>query len=114
SFRCMTAHFRRVLPGLGAEAGVARDGDGGGAVGELEFGEDRGDVVAYRLFGQDEAAGDLVVAQTGGDEVEDFAFPRGELGEDLRGVGLVGAGEEGHDAPGYGGGVDGVAGGDGQ
>jgi Integrase core domain len=109
SFKCLQISL--ALLGLGAEAGVAGFGDGGGAVGDLELGEDRRDVVAYRLFGQDEAPGDLVLAQTDGDEVEDFAFPRGEVGEDLRGIGLVGAREEGHDAPGHAGGVDGVAGG---
>ena len=80
-----------------------------GPVGELQLREDRRHVVAHRLLGQDQPAGDLVVAVPGGDQVQDLAFPVGELGEDLGRVGPARAGEEVHDPPGHGRPVDGLA-----
>jgi hypothetical protein len=55
---------------------------GPGAVGDLEFGEDVGDVVAYGLQAEEELFGDLLVIVSGGDEVQDLALAVGELGED--------------------------------
>ena len=63
----------------GAEGGL-------GPVGGLEFVEDLGDVVLHRLEGQSERPGDLLVAGPAGEQVEDFAFPCGQV------VGLGGGG----------------------
>jgi len=97
-----------------SEAGVSGSGCGGGAVGYLEFEQQRGDVVADRLLGQFQAAGDFVVACPGGKQIEDVAFAGGQFGDNLGGVSLVGSGVEGDDAAGDRGAVDGVAGCDGE
>jgi hypothetical protein len=52
-----------------------------GAVGHVELGEDVGHVVADRLGAEDQAAGDGLVVQAPGDEVEDVVLPLGQLGE---------------------------------
>ena len=57
------------------------------AVGDLEFGEDVGDMVTHGLRAEEEAAGDLRVTVTPGDEVEDLALAGGKLGEGICGVG---------------------------
>jgi hypothetical protein len=62
-----------VLP----ESSVSSAGGGSGAVGHLQFEQQRGDVVAHSLFGQAEAAGDLVVAGAGGEQIEHVAFAGG-------------------------------------
>jgi hypothetical protein len=55
-----------LLPGV-AEAGVAGLGHSRGAVGDLEFEQDGGDVVADGLLRQHQPPGDLVVAAAGSD-----------------------------------------------
>jgi len=56
----------------GAEGGL-------GPVGGLELVEDAGDVVLHGLQRDAEGAGDLLVAGTLGQQVEDLAFPRGQV-----------------------------------
>jgi hypothetical protein len=53
-----------------------------GTVGDLEFGEDVGDVVVYGLQAEEELFGDLLVIVPASDEVQDLAREVGELGED--------------------------------
>lgn len=50
------------------------------------------------VFGQDQPPGDLVVAASGGDQVEYLPLAGGQLREDLGGVPLLRAGEELDDA----------------
>src|SRR3989442_1265528 len=52
-------------------------------VSHLEFAEDIGDIVAHGVMAQDEACGNLSVAVTLGDQVEDFALAHGQFGKDL-------------------------------
>jgi hypothetical protein len=68
-----------------AEAGVAGAQDGLGAVGHLQLGEDGREVVGDRLAAEAEPFGDLVVVAAGGQQVQDLAFPGGQLGERGRG-----------------------------
>ena len=56
----------------GAEGGL-------GPVGGLELVEDMGDVVLHGLQGDAEGPGDLLVAGTLGQQVEDLAFPCGQV-----------------------------------
>lgn len=42
---------------------------------------DATDVIADCFGGNDQALGDLVIAEAVGDQLEDFALARGELGE---------------------------------
>jgi hypothetical protein len=93
-----------------AEADIAGSGDGDGAVADLELENDCGDVVADRLVGQAEAAGNGMVAATGGDQIEHVIYARGEFREGVGGVGASSAGEEADDASGDGGAVDGTSG----
>src|SRR5688572_16894036 len=51
------------------------------AGGDAELGEDVGDVVAHGLLAEGQAAGDGVVVEAAGDEVEDLALAIGQLGE---------------------------------
>jgi hypothetical protein len=55
-----------------SESGGAGDEAGFGAVGDLEFGENAGDVVADRLLAEEEFGGDLSVAEPFGEQVEDL------------------------------------------
>src|SRR6266545_2744516 len=107
---------RSCVPGSWcvAEAGSAGADDGFGAVGDLKFGEDCGDVVADGFGADDEVLRDGGVRPSDGDQVEDFAFAGGQLGEGFGGRGAVGcAGEEVDDPACHGGSEDGLAGGDG-
>jgi NAD(P)H-dependent flavin oxidoreductase YrpB (nitropropane dioxygenase family) len=54
----VVARAREIILGLPAETGLTGADDGGGPVGEVELGEDGGDVVADGLGGQVQAAGD--------------------------------------------------------
>jgi hypothetical protein len=76
-----------TVVGVAAEAGGAGPDDGLGPVGDLEFGEDAGYQVADCLGAEEEALGDIGVGVSGGDEVEDFAFACGQVGEQLLVVG---------------------------
>src|SRR5512132_2924103 len=67
--------------GTVAEAGLPGTDDCLGAVGDVQFGEDVGDVVAYRLGTDDEAAGDVAVVSALGDQVQHLPLPLGQLGE---------------------------------
>jgi hypothetical protein len=58
-----------------------------GSVGHLEPGEDGRDVVGDGLAAEGELLGDLVVVVAGGQQVQDLAFPGGQLRE---GVGVAG------------------------
>ena len=55
-----------------------RTNDGLGAVGDLQLGEDVGDVVPYGLRAEGELPGDGGVGMSFGDEVEDLALAFGE------------------------------------
>jgi hypothetical protein len=68
-----------------AEAGVAGAQDGLGSVGHLEPGGDGRDVVGDGLAAEGELLGDLVVVVAGGQQVQDLAFPGGQLRERGRG-----------------------------
>src|SRR5258706_14780043 len=63
-------------------------------VGHLQFAEDVGDIVAHRVWAKHKAARNLVVAVAKCDEVEDFSFAFGEVGENLRGKDWPGRGKE--------------------
>ena len=56
-------------------------GGGFGAAGDLELGQDAGDVVLDRLLGQAELAGDLAVGAALGDQGEDALLLGGEAGQ---------------------------------
>src|SRR4051794_15432336 len=72
----LTDLLRRIAPGVErrscAQTGVARLGDRRGPVRNLELRQDGGHVVPHRLLGEDEPAGDLVVAQSAGEQFEDL------------------------------------------
>ena len=55
----------RIFRRRSADTGLFRLECGGGSVGDLEFGEDLGDMVADRLFGHAETSGDFVIAAGG-------------------------------------------------
>jgi hypothetical protein len=60
------------------EAGFVCGDDELGSVAGAEFGEEAADVGLCGERADVEVVGDLVVAQPGGDELEDFAFALGE------------------------------------
>jgi hypothetical protein len=60
-----------------AEPGLSSHGDGLSSVLHLKFGEDVGDVIGDGLGAESEAAGDLDVARSAGDEREDLSFAVG-------------------------------------
>src|SRR5512132_1554198 len=70
-----------------AEAGLAGSDNCLCAVGDVQFGEDVGDVVAYRLGADDEVAGNVAVVSSFGDHVQHFPLPLGQLGERVGGRG---------------------------
>ena len=72
-----------------AEAGVAGAQDRLGAVGHLKLGEDGRQVVGDGLDAEGELFGDLVVAATSGQQVQDLTFPGGQLRERGRSLGGV-------------------------
>src|SRR6516164_105844 len=101
----------RRFPGGAAEPGVAGFDDGLGAVGDLEFGEDVGYVVADGFGAEEQLAGDVGVAAALGEQRQDLAFAFGQFGE----CGLLprrGAGEVVQDPLRDGGAEDGFAVGD--
>jgi hypothetical protein len=57
------------------QARLTGHGDRSGSVLHLEFGEDVGDVIGDGLRAEAEAAGDLDVALSAGDEQEDLSSP---------------------------------------
>ena len=69
--------------GLGNEAGGLGDLDGLGATPGAELVEETAGMGFYGVFADEEAGGNLAIAEAGGDEAEDFQFARGdaELGE---------------------------------
>jgi hypothetical protein len=67
-------------------------------------------VIADGLFRQHQPAGDLMVAQASRDQLQHLPLAFSQLGKYLRGILLVGAGEERHDAAGHRGAVDRLAG----
>src|SRR4030095_9956872 len=72
---------REVSAGAGgtvAEAGLAGAGECPRAVVDVQLGEDVGDVVAYRLGADDEAAGDVAVVSALGDQVQYLPLPLGQ------------------------------------
>jgi len=73
----------RVGQRLGNEAGGFGDLDGLGAAPGSEFVEEAAGVGLDGVFADEEASGDLAVAEARGDEAENFEFARGdgELGE---------------------------------
>src|SRR4051812_22374608 len=74
------ARYWRVLFSA-AESCFAGPHDRLGAVGDLEFGEDVGDVVTHRLRAEHEDFRQVGVVAPGRDEVEHLVFARGELRE---------------------------------
>src|SRR3954454_1738744 len=64
-----------------SQAGLAGLDDGVAAVGEMQLGEDGGDVVGDRLRGQVETRSDLGVTEARSHGVEDLALAFRELGE---------------------------------
>jgi phosphatidylinositol alpha 1,6-mannosyltransferase len=94
------------------EVGLVGDHDGLDAVAEAEFGQDARDVGLHRRFGQEQAAGDLDVAQSLRDQGQHFAFPgrqRGEIAVQRRRPPRFGCGEAFDQAAGDGRGEQGVA-----
>src|SRR5215207_8667248 len=71
-----------------------------GPVGNLQLGEDVGDVVTHGLRTKEEACGDLGVGVTLRDEVEDLHLAGGEFRKGLLRGGRFGCGEEVHEATG--------------
>src|SRR5215472_6700270 len=72
--------FSRALWRGDSGGGYARSagGFGGGlAVGDAEFGQDAGEVVAYGHRAEHELAGDSIVVQSAGDQAEYLPFPGG-------------------------------------
>ena len=67
------------LGSVAAEPGSAGADDGVGSVGDLEFAEDVGDVVADGFWAEEQAAGDGGVVQALGDQVQD-SRSRAQLG----------------------------------
>ena len=63
------------------EAGVAGSHDGLGAGGDVELGEDVGDMVAERLGAHAEPRRDLAVVEPPGHQVEDLGLACGEIGQ---------------------------------
>jgi hypothetical protein len=61
-----------------------------GAVAQAELAEDAADVGLDRLFGEDEALGDLPVGKAAGDQGENLGLPRGERVEASGGAGSRG------------------------
>jgi hypothetical protein len=75
--RATTAPARgRAASATGAHPGVARHDDGLDPVGHPQLHEDVGHVVAHRLLGQAEPAGDRHVAVPAGHQLEDLPLPR--------------------------------------
>src|SRR5918998_4687914 len=70
---------------LSPQPRLAGPDDGVSPVGDLQFGEDVGDVVAYGLGAEVEAGGDLGVGVALGDEVEDLDLTGSQLGQGLGG-----------------------------
>src|SRR5688572_8663195 len=112
----VTSLARRVLVALRsgsavswgtAQAGGAGLGCGLGSGGDLEFGEDGGDVVADGLRSQAQAGADRGVGQAGGQEVEDLVFAGGELRKGV--CGAARGAEVAEEAAGYAGAEDGLA-----
>ena len=89
-----SARVRGLLPGRVRvlRVGVSESGGAGDearlrAIGDLELGEDAGDVVADGLLAEEEACGDLGVAPSLGEQLEYFELAFGELREGVAGVG---------------------------
>ena len=74
--------YRRSGAGLVAQAGVAGPHDRLGPVGDLEFDQDVGDVVADGFLAEVQPGGDGGVGPALGDQFQHFAFPAGQLRED--------------------------------
>src|SRR5919112_407194 len=89
---------RVALSILPAQPRLARPDDSVCPVGNLQLGEDVGDVVAYGLGADKQACGDLGVGVALGYEIEDLYLARGELGECFGRRGGLGCGEEVHEA----------------
>ena len=86
--------------GVPAQAGFAGLEDGLSSVGDLQLGEDVGDVVAHGLGTDEEVPGDFGVVVTLGDEVEDLTLAGGEFRKSLPGRGWRGSREEVREATG--------------
>jgi len=56
----------------------------------LKLGIDGADVVSYRLLGQLEPIGNLLIVKTGGDQAENLFFPVGKRVEPLKAAGYFG------------------------
>src|ERR687898_2840190 len=89
-----------LLGSFAAESGLTRADDGLCSIGDLQLGEDVGDVVADRFGAEVEALRYLGVRLVTGDEDQDLAFPVGKLGEGFRGRVRAGCGEILHQTPG--------------
>src|SRR5262245_38318298 len=79
-----------------AETTLAAENDGLSAIGGVELAEDVGDVVADGLGAEDPAAGDGLVVEARGDELEDVVLALGRLGEGAGGAAPAGQGQLGH------------------
>lgn len=64
-----------------ADAGIAGEGDRGGAAGHAQLQEHAGDVVLYRLDADPQLEGDGVVGGSVGHPFQHVEFPLGELRE---------------------------------
>ena len=81
---CFLTSLADVVRVLGcAQAGVAGSDDGLSSIGDLQFGEDPGHVVAHGFRRQHETLGDGGVALALADELEDLSFAVAQLGESL-------------------------------
>ncbi len=89
--------------------GFSGTDDGLRTVGDLQLGEDVGDVVAHGLLAEVKPSGDLGVCLVAGDELQDLALAVGELGEGLSGHIRTRRREIVHEAPGDGRTEDGLA-----
>src|SRR5262245_25921204 len=86
-----------AMRALLAEASLAAEDDGLGAIGGVELAEDVRDVIADGLGAEDQAAGDGLVVEALGDELEDVVLALGQLGEGAAGgAAPAGKGQLGH------------------
>jgi hypothetical protein len=70
--------------GLPSQARVPGLHDGLGPVGDLQLGQDVGDVIAHRLLAQPQPGRDRRVGPALGDQIQHLAFPVRQLREHLR------------------------------